>query len=51
MSMASCAKCSNFIDTDADPDSTYFDMRFICESCRENLTPEEQAEHERILNE
>lgn len=49
MSMALCDKCENFIDTDEDPDSTYFDMRCICESCRMDLTPEEEAEHERML--
>lgn len=49
MSMALCANCCEYIDTDADPDSTYFDMRCICESCREHLTQEEQKEHEDAL--
>lgn len=50
MSVAICDKCSDYIDCDEDPDSTYFNMKFICASCRERLTPEEEAEHQRILN-
>lgn len=50
MSMANCHKCGEFIDTDEDPDSTYFDMKFICEDCRQHLTLREQAEHEKLLN-
>lgn len=45
MSMAICDKCGGFIDTDADPDSTYFDNKFICEGCRKNLTESEYQEH------
>lgn len=50
MSMAVCMKCGNFIDTDEDPDSTYFDKGCVCSSCRQDLTPEEEIEYERILN-
>ena len=51
MSMACCCSCGCFIDTDNDPDSTYFDDRFICESCRESMSEADQPEHERVKNE
>lgn len=40
MSLASCSKCYDIIDTDADPDSTYAEENygikgFLCEYCRE----------------
>jgi len=47
--MAICRDCGCFIDTDADPNSTYFDNAFVCESCREQLTGKETKEHERNL--
>ena len=50
MSMAVCKDCGAFIDTDDDPESTYFALGFKCESCRENMTEAEQEEHERIMN-
>lgn len=50
MAMEWCAKCEYLIDVDEDPDATYFDGYCVCEGCRENLTPEEWAEHEGILN-
>lgn len=42
MSMALCTHCGFFIDTDADPDSTYAEEEygikgFLCENCREEL--------------
>lgn len=49
MSMAVCRNCQLLIDTDEDPDSTYFDQGCVCEDCREDLTPAEEAEHKRNL--
>lgn len=51
MSMAICRQCGGFIDTDEDPDSTYFDAKFICEGCRENLTESEETEHQQLKGE
>lgn len=48
MSMTLCI-CSGFIDTDTDPDSTYFDDGFRCESCRENMTEAEHEEHQKRM--
>lgn len=50
MSMALC-KCGAFIDTDDDPDSTYFDGYFVCESCREDFTEAEHDDHQRRMKE
>ena len=51
MSLALCRKCRGTIDTDGDPDSTYFDKGFVCEWCREKMSEDELEEFERNLNE
>ena len=51
MSMACCGSCGCFIDTDDDPDSTYFNDKFICASCRESMEEADSFEHQQLLKE
>ena len=41
MSMAICSYCGGFVDTDADP-AACIDDRFFCESCRSDLSLDEE---------
>jgi hypothetical protein len=52
MSLATCASCEAFIDTDSDPDCCV-DIHFVCESCREDgafaITQEELDRNNGII--
>ncbi len=47
MTLTRCGKCDHFIDTDEDPDSTYYDP-FLCEWCRGYLREDELVDFDEL---